>query len=98
MTITISSDDPRSIKAVEIAAGAGQWLKCRTTDGMKAYGIVSSCQPGRFYLVTAEYCDCPDAQRHAAPCKHQLAVKLHVALVRGQQSVRRPGSKGGRVS
>ena len=29
MTITISSEDPRSIKAIEIAAGAGQWLKCR---------------------------------------------------------------------
>ena len=36
MTITISHTDPRSIKAVEIAAGAGHWLKCRLADGTKA--------------------------------------------------------------
>jgi hypothetical protein len=42
VTITISSEDPRSIKAIQIAAGAGQWLKCRTTDGRKAHGVPSS--------------------------------------------------------
>lgn len=84
MTIEISDQNPRSIKAVQIAAGAGQWLKCRTADGVKAYGIASSCQPGRFYLVTAERCDCQDAQRHPGlACKHILAVRLHVALVKG---------------
>jgi hypothetical protein len=35
MTITISSEDPRSLKAVAIAAEAGQWAKCRTRDGQK---------------------------------------------------------------
>jgi hypothetical protein len=38
MTITISSQDLRSVKAIEIATRAGQWLKCRTGDGSKAYG------------------------------------------------------------
>ncbi len=38
MTITISADEPRSIKAIEIAATLGQWLRCRTADGQKAYG------------------------------------------------------------
>src|SRR5437762_2868758 len=64
MTITISSDDPRSIKAIQIAAGASQWLKCHAPDGRKAYGVPSQCTPGRYYLVTTETCDCPDFQRH----------------------------------
>lgn len=82
MTITISADDPRSIKALEIAAGASQWLKCHTREGSKAYGVPSQCQPDRYYLVTCDSCDCPDFQRnglsgsrigHAGmhtPCKH----------------------------
>ncbi|MGI9146024.1 MAG: hypothetical protein ACR2IK_05665 [Chloroflexota bacterium] len=85
MTITITSEDSRSIKAIEIAAGASQWLKCKTADGAKAYGIPSSCQPGRFYLVTCSTCDCQDAQRHPIQaCKHQLGVRLHCELVKAQ--------------
>ena len=41
MNVTISADDSRSIRAVEIAAGARQWLKCRLADGAKAYGVPS---------------------------------------------------------
>jgi hypothetical protein len=54
MTVTIDAQDPRSIHAVEIAAGAGQWLKCRTADGEVAWGVPSQCpqKPGRYYLVT----------------------------------------------
>jgi len=48
MTITISSEDPRSIKAIEIGAGAGQWLKCHAADGRKAFGVPSQCTPGRY--------------------------------------------------
>ncbi len=42
VAIIISSDDPRSIRAITIAAGAAQWLRCRTTAGDKAYGIPSA--------------------------------------------------------
>ncbi len=52
MTITISSEDPRSIRAIEIAAEAGQWLRCRTGDGEVVFGIQSSKRDGRYYLVT----------------------------------------------
>src|SRR5438045_3412070 len=87
MTITISSEDPRSIKAIQIAVGAGQWLKCRTTDGRKAYGVPSQRVGGHYYLTTQTSCTCPDAQRHEGlACKHQLAVRLHVALVTAQQT------------
>ena len=55
MTIAISSEDPRSIKAISIAARASQWLKVRTVEGELAFGIPSQCaqKPGRYYLVTA---------------------------------------------
>ena len=86
MTITISSTDPRSLKAIEIAAGAGQWLKCRGQDGRKAYGVPSQSAAGHYYLTTQTSCTCPDAQRHEGlACKHQLAVRLHVALARAQR-------------
>ena len=52
MQVAIDSADARSLKAVEIAAGAGQWLKVRTRDGRKWYGIPSERIPARYYLVT----------------------------------------------
>src|SRR5262249_49028630 len=79
MTIPISAHDPRTIKALEIAASAGQWLKCRTAYGRKAYGIRSRRDADHIYLVTRSRCDCQDFQRRQQPCKHILAVELHCA-------------------
>src|SRR5205823_4002704 len=84
-----------SIRAVELAAAAGQWLRCRTRDGQQAFGIPSHCQHSRFYLVTSSTCDCEDAQRHgmAGLCKHVLAVRLHLALLKGSVARTRPQSR-----
>ena len=53
---------------------------------------------GRYYLVTAQRCDCEDFKREGlrrgrigeagfrGPCKHVLACRLHLELVRAQQS------------
>src|SRR5437588_11996552 len=49
----IDTADTRFPKAVAIADQAGQWLKCRTADGHKAYGIRSSRDPSHVYFVTA---------------------------------------------
>jgi hypothetical protein len=62
---------------------AGQWLKCRTPDGRKAYGVPSCSTPGLYYLTTQTSCTCPDALRAALGCKHQLAVRLHCERVTG---------------
>ena len=87
MPITISRDDVRSIKALEIALRAGQWLRCRTRDGRKAFGIPSSRDASHVYLVTQTTCTCQDAMRHPGlTCKHQLAVRLHCEIVRSQHS------------
>ena len=71
--------DPRGAKAVAIAADARQWLKCKTFDGRKAYGIRSSRDGNQIYFVTRRDCTCYDARRH--DCKHILAVRLHCELV-----------------
>ena len=105
MNITISADDPRSIKALAIAAGASQWLKVRSVDGELGYGIPSQCKKlaGRYYLVTASECDCEDFKRHGlrfgrigmdgyhGDCKHMRAVQLYLELVRAQET--QPRSK-----
>ncbi len=87
MTITISAENPRSIKAIEIAAGASQWLKARAADGSKRYGIPSQRLSGVYHLVDQQSCTCEDARRHPSQaCKHQLAVRLVVELAKAQQS------------
>jgi hypothetical protein len=100
MAITISADDPRTIRAIEIAAEADQWLRWRTADGHQAYGVPSQTRADQYYIVTLSTCDCPDFRRNAlrdAPeshvsdddelyaCKHILAVRLHDELVRAQE-------------
>ena len=96
--VTISSDDPRSIKALEIAAGAGQWLRCRTHDGRTVFGVPSQSREGVYYLVDGERCTCHDFKHNGlsrprlgatglhAPCKHLLAVRLYCELVRAQNA------------
>jgi hypothetical protein len=81
-TVLLPETDPRGPKAVAIATDAGQWFKCRTHDGRKAYGIRSSRDANEVYFVTRTSCTCYDARRHE--CKHQIAVQLHVALVTGR--------------
>ena len=84
--MNLDFSNPRSAKALLIAADAGQWWKCRGADGSKAYGIRSGRDANHVYLVSQAGCTCPDAARHAGqPCKHQLAVRLHCALARAEQ-------------
>jgi hypothetical protein len=106
VTVTINADDPRTIKALELAAEADHWLKGHNADGDEVFGVPSQSEPGRYYIVTRTTCDCPDFRRdglaeirpaqsqeqteHRA-CKHILAVRLHCELVRAQH--RPPSSR-----
>jgi hypothetical protein len=81
----IDTADSRFAKAVAIADQAGQWLKCRTHECRKAYGVPSQCTPGRYYLTTQASCTCEDAKRHPGQiCKHSIAVQIHCARMAGQ--------------
>lgn len=99
MTFVIDATDPRTIKALAIAAGASSWLKLRSRDGELGWGIPSQCPKKRnlYYSVTATQCDCQDSKRHGlnrarigetgmhGVCKHILAVRLFEELERAQQ-------------
>jgi uncharacterized Zn finger protein len=62
-------------------------MRCRTRDGREAYGVPSPRAAGHCDLTTRTTCTCPHAQRHEGlACKHQLAVRLHVALVTAQRT------------
>ena len=102
MTFTISADDPRTIRAVELAAEADLWLKGSNRAGEQIYAIPSQSDSEHYYIVTRSSCDCPDfrnnglsstrlgaAGEHRA-CKHILAVRLHTELVRAQREQAQP--------
>ena len=95
MVVTLNTKDPRSLKALAIAAEAGQWLKARTRDGRKAYGVPSSKDDGRYYLTTAQTCDCEDFRRRELPCKHIQAVHIHCAFAHAMRlATERAGERG----
>jgi hypothetical protein len=88
VSFTISADDPRTIRAIEIAAGAEMWLSGHNSDGVQVFGVPSQSGSGQYYTVTESTCDCPDAGRGEADqraCKHMLAVRLHNELVIAQR-------------
>ncbi len=89
MTITISSQDPRSMKALAIAAEAGQWARCRRRDGSKAYAVPSQSAPGLYHVADINTCTCPDFERRRQPCKHVLAIRIYCTLVQVQGERRR---------
>ena len=67
--------DPRTSKALELAAQAGGWLRMTDRDGRCFYGIRSS--DGRhIYYTRQDGCTCPDARHRGVTCKHQVAVRI----------------------
>jgi hypothetical protein len=87
LTITVSTEDPRSCKALALLKGADQWLKIRReSDGVKLYVIPGSA--GHVYWTNCRECSCPDSQHHGVECKHITAVKLHVAKIQAERPIR----------
>ncbi|MBV9544598.1 MAG: SWIM zinc finger family protein [Chloroflexi bacterium] len=87
MSVTINADDPRTIRAIEIAAEADHWLSGRNPQGEDVFGVPSQHDPRHYYIVTRATCDCPDFRNHGTePCKHVLAVRLHEELLRAERS------------
>ena len=81
MTITVSTSDPRSLKALAILETADRWQKGRTKDGRAFYAVPS--QSGDvLHMADCRACTCRDYQRRQDACKHVLAVRLHVARLK----------------
>jgi hypothetical protein len=92
-SITIDSDDPRSLRAIQLAAEMPQWLRCRTIDGELRFGIPSQRSPGLYHLASEHKCTCEDNRRNGLRrtrisddgehtlCKHVRAVRLQAILL-----------------
>jgi hypothetical protein len=91
MVITLDTRDARTLKGIEIAAGAAGWAKIRTKDGRKAYGIPASSNGNRYYIVDCQSCDCYDSATAGNRCKHQIAVQLYCALVKAVETEKKSG-------
>jgi hypothetical protein len=86
MQITISTENPRSLKALQLTAGAADWL---TLPG-GGFGIPSQRHDGAFYAADSSTCTCPDATYRSSECKHILAVRLYAVLQQATLTERRP--------
>ena len=76
--MTTARPDHRPAKAALLAPTAAAWLKCRTAEGRKFYGIPSASRSGQYHLANRQVCTCEDYRRRGRPCFHILAVRLHV--------------------
>ena len=74
MTVTISPDDPRSVRALAVLATADRWVKGHTKDGRAFFVIPGS--NGRLYWTNTRDCTCPDRRQRDETCKHIRAVRL----------------------
>jgi hypothetical protein len=88
MTVTIDSQNPRSVAALGLVIRAGQWPKCHLRDGQKFYGVPSRSRPNLYHLADTQVCTCEDHQRRGVECAHILAVRLHVAQVKARAALR----------
>ncbi len=88
MTVTISPDDPRSVRALAVLATAPQWTKGHTKDGRAFFVIPGS--KGRIYWTDTRACTCPDARERGATCKHQLAVRMWTLAHKGEAPAATP--------
>jgi hypothetical protein len=79
MVVTVSTADPRSVKALALLSGADRWQRGRTRDGRSFYAVPSQRTAGLFHMADTRGCSCRDFQRRNVACKHMIAVRLHVA-------------------
>ena len=97
-TVTVSTADPRSVKALALLPQARTWAHgTRKVDG-RAFLIAPASRPGAVYFVDARgaECTCPDRQTRRTTCKHMLAARL-LLVERGEQPALAPKRAGCRV-
>ena len=76
MTVTVSSTDPRAVKALALLAQSSTWTHGRRKSDNLPFAIVAGSTPGSSYMVSQLGCTCPDANRRGVQCKHQTAYRL----------------------
>lgn len=77
----INLQDPRDAKALQILATAYSWQERPESPIGKAYRIESSSEPGTFYHVNLQECECPDYRFRGNRCAHMRAVRLYCRII-----------------
>jgi len=89
VTIEVSTDNRRSVKALAILATSDRWHRGhRKEDGRPFYAVPSSGAATRYYLVDVRACTCPDHASRGVACCHILAVRMRVAQLTADQPKR----------
>src|SRR3712207_9042991 len=88
MTVTISPDDPRSVRALAVLATADRWVKGHTKAGRPFFVVPGS--NGRVYWTDTRDCTCPDRRERDETCKHIRAVRLWTIEHRGKAPAPKP--------
>ena len=95
MTVTVSSDDPRSVRALAVLSAAPTWTKGHTKDGRPFFVIPGS--RGRIYWTDTRDCTCPDRRERQVECKHIVAVRLWTLANKGEAPAAKPAPATCRV-
>ena len=90
MVVTVSTADPRSVKALELLATASTWPTGRTRDGRVFRAVPSQSAANAFHMATATDCTCRDHVSRGTVCKHMRAVIALEALSAPQAAVAAP--------
>ena len=88
MVFTVSTADPRSLKALAILETADCWQQGHTRGGRPFYAVPSQSAPNAYHMADCCACTCKDFERRQEACKHVLAVRLHVARLKGRATPR----------
>ena len=85
MVVTVSTDNPRSVKALALLPQARTWTTGRRKADGRAF-LIAPGSNGHSYYVDANgaECTCPDRQTRRVDCKHMLAARL-LLVERGRQ-------------
>jgi predicted nucleic acid-binding Zn finger protein len=94
VTITVSTADKRSVKALAILATSDRWIRGhRKADGRSFWAVPSASDPSRVYMVDTRECTCPDFIHRGATCAHILAARLRVAQLNAERPKARRAAK-----
>jgi hypothetical protein len=89
MTITVSTADPRSVRALAVLATADHWHRGHRKEDGRSFYTVPSSDGSTVYLVDTRECTCPDHVNRGVDCAHILAVRLRVAQLQAAKPARR---------
>jgi predicted nucleic acid-binding Zn finger protein len=102
MVVTVSSSDPRSVKALALLATSDRWIKAHRKEDGRAFFVVPG-NGGRVYWTDCSACTCPDFARNAPQergfaCKHVLAVRMWKLARDGQGTGKARGTGKGEAT